>query len=212
MSERSEVSMCYAMKCGELSHNRLTDGRSNKSCRGGLGKAGQPRFSYALSFCGFPAGEGVEYVIASWDPPVWRPDAALKEGISTTGTQSVEDGSVVIQFAADPSGGCWNVAPFTQGSRYRLRERQAWSQVRVDARDARLFASPGGAAHQEPMPERGELALVRVERDGWLLAGVERVGRVPEDKEDRTVSRSAVGCASQRSSPSRRRAPPIAPG
>ena len=161
----------------------------HKSYRVGLGTAEQPQFSCIFSFYGFPAGEDGEYVIASWDPPVWRPDAALMDGINTTGTLSVVNDSVVIRFDTDPSGGCWNVEPFALGSRYRLLERQAWSQVRVVARDARLFASPGGAAHPEPMVKRGELALILEERDGWLLAEVERVGPVPDDNSNRPVSR-----------------------
>ncbi|MDE0342845.1 MAG: ankyrin repeat domain-containing protein [Deltaproteobacteria bacterium] len=171
-----------------LDSSGIVTGR-HKSYRVGLGTVEQPQFSCIFSFYGFPAGEGGEYVIASWDPPVWRPDVALKEGINTTGTLSIMDDSVVIRFVSDPSGGCWNVAPFTQGVRYRLRERRAWSQVRVVARDARLFASPGGVAHPEAVLERGALALVLEERDGWLLAEVKRVGPAPEEKADRPASR-----------------------
>lgn len=161
----------------------------HKSYRAGLGTVEQPQFSCVFSFYGFPAREGEEYVIASWDPPVWRPDAAVEEGINTTGTLSVVEGSAVIQFVDHPSGGCWNVAPFRQGTRFRLRESRAWSQVRVVARDARLLVSPGGGAHREPALERGELALVLEERDGWLLVEVERVGAVPNDGSGQRVQR-----------------------
>ncbi len=155
----------------------------------GIGTVEQPQFSCIFSFFGFPAGEAGEYVIASWDPPVWRPDAPLEEGINTTGTLSVVEDSVVIRFVEDPSGGCWNVEPFKQGSRFRLRERRAWIQLRLVARDARLRVSPGGAAQPELLLERGDLALVLEERDDWLLVEVERAGPAPEDGSARPVSR-----------------------
>ena len=181
------------------------------SYRAGLGTVEQPQFSCVFSFYGFPAGEGEEYVIASWDPPVWRPDAAVEEGINTTGTLRVVEGSALIQFVDDPSGGCWNVAPFRQGTRFRLRESRAWSQVRLAARDARLLVSPGGAAQPEPPLKRGELTLVLEERDGWLLVEVERVGPSPMMGRINAYSEFGVGCASRPFSQSRRRVPRAAP-
>ena len=161
-----------------------------ESHRVGLGTVEQPQFGCVFSFYGFPVDEGEKFAIASWDPPVWRPDAAVEEGINTTGTLHMTEGSVVIRFVEDPSGGCWNVEPFTQGSRFSLRERRAWSQVRLVARDnIRLLASPGGATRPEPLLARGELAQVMEERDGWLLVEIERMAPVPEDGSDRPVSR-----------------------
>ena len=171
-----------------LDSSGTVTGRYN-SYRAGLGTVEQPQFSCAFSFYGFPAGEGEEYLIASWDPPVWRPDSAVEEGINSTGTLSVVEGSAVIQFVDDPSGGCWNVAPFRQGTRFRLRESRAWSQVRIVARDARLLVSPGGAAQSEPPLKRGELTLVLEERDGWFLVEVERVGPVHNDGSDQRIQR-----------------------
>ena len=93
----------------------------------GIGTVEQPQFSCLFSLIGFPASEAGDCVIASWDPPGWQPDAPLEEGINTTGTLRVVEDSVIIRFVEDPPGRCWNVEPFTQGSRFRLHERRAWT-------------------------------------------------------------------------------------
>ena len=157
----------------------------------GFGTTEEPQFSCTFSFFGFPADEEGEYVIASWDPPVWQPDATVEEGINSIGmlTLNTMENSISIWFADDPSGGCWNVVPFKQRSSFDLYERRTWRQVQLVARDVRLLESPSGAPRPEPVLKRGELVSVLKERDGWLLVEVERAGPVPEDESLKTILR-----------------------
>ena len=164
-------------------------GRFSSHSIGAMGTESRAQFNCRFSFYGFPTGRVEEYVIASWDPPVWSLDAKVTEGINTLGTLRVMAESVLVHFVEHPSGGCWNVEPFTQGSRFRLRETRPWKQVRVVNRATRLRTSLGSAFQRGPLLERGQLALVLEERDGWLLVEIEEIDPPPEDGQEFPASR-----------------------